>query len=208
MKVIFDFDDVIFDTKRFKVAMFHIFGKRKYENLEEHYDRTRLGGKPFSLRDFIHSVDENLSTEEKNYIYQEIIAVSEHVINHEVFDIMKRLGKDTCYIVTSGDSDFQMDKIQRSIGLDCIREIIVVPGSKKEAIEALCKKHKNEEVIFVDDKERFFNDITMEECPNLKTILFNSNGVETLEAEIQESKRVEASNEVTKSVSDQSFGMH
>lgn len=190
MKVIFDFDDVIFDAKRFKVAMFQILREHGYETVEEQYESIRKNEQPFSIHDFIHTLDTSLTSERQESLYQKILAVSEHVTNPEVVDIMKSVGKENSYIVTSGDYEFQMDKIRRSIGLDSVQEILVVPGSKKEVIEFLCKKHESEEVIFVDDKNHFINDIDMEQCPNLKTVLFNGHGVENLEAEITESQRM------------------
>lgn len=35
MKVIFDFDDVIFDAKQFKEVIFRSFEKRGYENIRK-----------------------------------------------------------------------------------------------------------------------------------------------------------------------------
>jgi FMN phosphatase YigB (HAD superfamily) len=209
MKVIFDFDDVIFDAKSFKVSMFQILAERGYKNLEVTYELARKNGRPFSLHEFIKSIDALLSSEEEEEIYQKILAVSEHMINHEVFAIMKSLGKDNSYIVTSGDSEYQMDKIQRSIGLNVVREVMLVSGSKKEEIKAICNRHADEEVIFVDDKLHFFNDIDMEACPNLKTVFFGDNGMQTLVAEITESRRMESmKSEASKPELGESFGMH
>ena len=99
------------------------------------------------------------------------------------------------YIVTNGDEEFQRDKIRR-LGVDMlVKEVSVVTGSKKEKIEEICKAFLEEEVIFVDDKNKFFVDINMEECPNLKTVIYNEYGLENLKAGIEASRQQEQSRE-------------
>jgi len=209
MKVIFDFDDVIFNAKGFKTAMFGILKEKGYGDVEKKYIDVRLREAPFSLFDFLREVDDTLTSSTQEELYQEILRVSEHVINHDIVDVMKRLGKKHCYVVTSGDARFQKDKIIRSVGEGVAQEVFVVPGSKKEVIQMLCQRHLNEEVIFVDDKLGFFNDLEMEACQNLKTILYNENGLANLEAEIAESEKMEQEkSEASKPGPDQSFGMH
>ena len=56
-----------------------------------------------------------------------------------------------------------------------------------EGIQNLCRKHADEEIIFVDNDANFFNDIDMMQCENLKTVLFNENGIGNLEVELQKS---------------------
>lgn len=187
MKVLFDFDDVIFNSQGFKNFMFQVLKDRGCVNVKSLYENTRKNGQLFSLYDFIHEADNTFTSEVQEEIYQQIIGISEHCINQEVFDSMKRLGKQNCYIVTSGEPRFQMDKIKRSIGSDAVQEVIVVGVSKAEVIHNLCRKHADEEIIFVDNDANFFKDIDMMQCENLKTVLFNENGIGNLEAELQKS---------------------
>ena len=53
-----------------------------------------------------------------------------------------------------------------------------------------------EEVLFVDDKLSVINKIPVEQCPNLKTVLFSEYGLETLKAEIEDSLKNEAAREL------------
>ncbi len=192
MKVIFDFDDVIFNAKQFKRELFWVLESHGYVDVSQLYEKARSSGEPFSLRAFIKAIDGTLSEDSFASLYETIIQKSKHLVNEEIFRLMKSLGKDNCYIVTNGVEEFQLDKIRRSIGEDSYREVIVVSGDKREAITMLCKRHGDEEVIFVDDKIAFLNALDFEQCKNLKTVLFNEHGFGNLVAEIEASQRGEA----------------
>lgn len=193
MKVIFDFDDVIFNAKIFKGIIFQIFEKYGYENVSGMYDIFRKENKPFSLRDFIKYVDPSLNVAVCEQMYQQIIGFCEHCVNHDVLDVMKKLGKEDCYVLTSGDWQFQKDKIERSIGYDVACEMVVAPESKRDEIVRFCKKYPDEDFLFVDDKQEFLDEVPKDECPNLKTILFDRDGLERLRTEIFNSKHDELS---------------
>ncbi len=195
MKVIFDFDDVIFNARAFKEIFFRVLEGRGYENIREKYETLRKEATPFSLYSFIRQVTAESSEENVVALYSEVMNSCESLVNHEVVNVIGRLGKENCYIVTNGDELFQMDKIERSIGIGAVREVFVVPGSKREKLAMLCARHNDETVIFVDDKLSFINDVPRsEECQNLKTVLFNEHGLATLEAKIIDSSGDELGN--------------
>ena len=83
-KIIFDFDDVIFNAKGFKTAMFGILKEKGYGDVEKKYIDVRLREAPFSLFDFLREVDDTLTSSTQEELYQEILRVSEHVINHDI----------------------------------------------------------------------------------------------------------------------------
>jgi hypothetical protein len=80
---------------------------------------------------------------------------------------------------------------------DYFSQVIVVPKTKKDVIEEICQRYSSQDIIFADDKAIFFNDIDMEKCKNLKTVLFNEHGLENLIAEIEVNKK-EESKEISK----------
>lgn len=179
MKYIFDFDDVLFfNTAKFKKHMYLCLEQAGVpQNVaEEYYKNT--GTKMFSLKELlIHfSVPENL--------YEKILNESYNSLNKDLLEIIKKLGKENCYIVTFGHGEFQLDKLKRT-GLETFfSEIVVVSGSKKEAVEKICLKHKDEKVLFIDDKAKHFENLDLKKCPNLKTILYDEQGLEKLMTEI------------------------
>ena len=99
---------------------------------------------------------------------------SKNFSNEELFKIIRKIGKDNCYIITYGNKEFNLDKITRSGAGDLFhkRNVFIVSGSKKDIIEKICDKHKDEEVIFIDDKAYHFKDLDFKKYPNLRTILY------------------------------------
>lgn len=114
--------------------------------------------------------------------YEDLIKpeVLESFVNQEVINIIKGLGKENCLILTHGGSEWQMNKIKNSGIADLFTEIVVVFNKKAEALEEICSRHRDEKVLFTDDKQEHFDDIDLSKCPNLETILFDDEGLEKL----------------------------
>ncbi len=174
MKYIFDFDDVLFHTtKSLKERIYETYEKSgvSREQIKEYVAKEDPNG--FSLKKLLSYF--SLPKE----LYDEIMDGSKDFVNEELLEIIKKIGKENCYIVTCGDEEFQKDKIKKA-GLDIFfREIIVVLGSKKEAVEKICEKHKDETVLFIDDKASHFGDLDFKKYPNLKTILYTGQNLES-----------------------------
>lgn len=113
----------------------------------------------------------------KEDLYGEILKESKNFTNKELLKIIKKLGKEDCHIVTRGGEEWQLDKIKRTGIEHLFSEIIVVWESKKEAVEKICARHKDEEVLFIDDKAENFEDLDFVKYPNLKTILYDEQGL-------------------------------
>lgn len=177
MKYIFDFDDVIFETTRHrKEHMFPLIEKAGIPlvEIEAYYKIARENC--FSLKKLLSYF--SLGGD----LYEKIMAKSKNFINEKVVEFIKKIGKDNCYIVTYGDREFNLEKIIQSGASDLFhnQNILVVSGSKKEVIEKLCNKHAEEKVIFIDDKIKFINDLDLEKCPNLKTLLYSGQNLEEI----------------------------
>lgn len=187
MKLIVDFDDVLFDVSKLKEKFFKVLTAHGVKNPKDEYHFERKNDRPFSLKLFLARIhkEENLKATTVNEMYEEVMTVCGALKNKELADVLTQCGRENCHIVTSGDKEFQMDKIMRSGANNLAQEIIVVPGSKKDTVESICLKYSDEKVIFIDDKVKFFDDITMEKYPNLKTILFDEQGLIALQREIK-----------------------
>lgn len=188
MKLIVDFDNVLFKTQELKNLLFQILYKHTILNVEELYEKERGKENPFSLKHFLHTVCEGRDTNLDSVLYEEVMSACKSKINEEILGLLESVGYENCYIVTNGDEEFQKDKIFRSGISTLLSKIVVVPGSKKEEIARICMEFPGEDIIFVDDKEKFFMDINMEVCKNLTTVLYNEKGFENLKAEIIKSK--------------------
>ena len=188
MKYIFDFDDVLFNnTAQFKEHAFRVIAKVgvPLDYVKEYYSEIRKQDSEFSLKDFIATLFERYNViidEEK--VYESIMSECSKFINVPLVEWVKKIGKDNCYIVSNGNEYFQHNKIKDSGLAPLFDEIFIVPGSKKEIIYDICDKNKNEKVIFIDNRNRFFKDLDFKKCPNLKTILYTGQNVESLLEEI------------------------
>src|SRR3989344_439375 len=191
MKLILDFDDVLMDTsllkKKISSSLYELgISKEVADNYYEQRDKSV----PFSLKSFLLSFLRKEKIESVSFVdlYEEIMVICSDILNKEVVQIAKNIGKENSFIVTNGDKEFQMDKIKKSGIESFFSEIYITNGSKKDIIENICLKNLNEKVIFVDNKIEFFNDLDIERCKNLKTILYDVNGFENLVVEIKKSE--------------------
>lgn len=183
MKFIFDFDDVLFhSTKLFKEHMYKVLEEAGIPRIlaEKSYEeskRNEMYWLKSILKDFSINPD----------LCEEILKESKNFINTELLDTVKKLGKENCFIISYGNHEFQYDKIKRTQIEDLFTEIVVVSGSKKDAIEKICAKYKDEKVIFVDDKAKHFEDLDFKKFPNLKTILYDEKGLEKITSVLSQS---------------------
>ena len=180
MRYIFDFDDVIFYTTKFRKEYTYTFFEKlsiNHEILEEYYQKAR--GENFSMKKLI----KYFSLKEE--IYDEVMQDCINFANKELIEIIKKLGKENCFIITYGEEEFQLDKIRR-VGVENLfsEVFVVVSDEKKELIEKICNQFRNETILFVDDKIKHFKELDLIKFPNLKPILFNEQGLEKLKEEI------------------------
>ncbi len=178
-KFIFDFDDVLFNnTKQFKKHMFSSIEEAgvPLPTALNYYKKVRKDQFPFSLKKFISKLfikQKKFSKKLEKDLYQKIMKECKNFTNTELLEIVKKMGKTNCYMVTNGDKDFQKDKIKRSNISQLFCEIHIVPESKKNVIEKICDKNRQGEIIFTDNRKIFIDDIDFKNCPNLKTIHYD-----------------------------------
>ncbi len=185
MKFIFDFDDVLFyNTDGLKKRIYFCLDKIgiPYNESEAYYKKIRGG--EFLLKDFIFELltKKGIKTVKTEDVYEDIMSKAPEFVNKDLTVLIKNLGKENCYLVTYGGYEFNKAKVEKSGLAPLFREIEIVQGSKKESVEKICEKYKDEQVFFTDDKIEFFKDLDFKKCPNLKTILYDEKGLEKLKA--------------------------
>ncbi len=191
MKLILDFDDVLFDTQKLKQRFFTVLSQHGVQNPEKEYHFERKDDRPFSLWLFLKRVCQIEGIPDAGLLYEEVMGVCDECRNEALVEVISELGSENCYIVTNGEDEFQKDKLVRSGVYTLVQGVFIVPGSKKENVESLCQRFKDEEVVFADDKGKFLDDIDEEAAPNLRKVLYDVNGFEKLTAQIQNSKAIE-----------------
>jgi len=176
MKFIFDFDSVLFNTREFLSYLYASIEKAGVPRdvAEEYY--KKVGGTQFHLKNLLVHLSLRAS------LYPEILGESKKFVNQELLAIVKKIGKENCYIVSHANEEWQLDKI-KSAGIESFfSKIVVVPESKKEAVEKICAEFNQEKVVFIDDKAKYFEDLDLKKCPNLTTILYDERGLEKIKS--------------------------
>lgn len=189
MKLVLDFDEVLFKTKKMKEHFVHVLANKGVDPrmTELLYMKHRETGIPFSLKRFLWAVAvrTDLRDVANKEVYEEILSACKKFINQDLVDLVTPFGRDTIIILTNGDKEYQMEKIKRTLGEDFAQEVIVVPGSKKEALHGICKQYAHEQIIFVEDQPKFLDDLDAEHINNLTTILFGMTGIDDVKEAIE-----------------------
>ena len=175
MKYIFDFDDVVFNnTSMFKKVMFSLIKAEGVDLNKAKKLYKKLRAKEFSLLKFLRLLFKSRKNKDLlvQNLYKKILQDCSLFLNKEIMRMIKKAGREDCYLVTNGEKKFQRDKIKKAGVVPLFKEIHIVSDTKKEVIEKICVKNKNEKIIFIDDKSIFFKDINMRVCKNLKTVLY------------------------------------
>jgi len=174
-KYIFDFDDVLFfNTEKFKKYMYKCFEEIgvSYDTVKNYYKIEKEKG--WTLHNLVASVisGENITSISKEELSEKIMKECKNFINNELVDKIKELEVKDCYIVTHGVNEYQYEKIKRTNLEPFFNQIFIVQDTKKGPVEMICGKFRDDEVVFVDDKEKRFADLDLEKCPNLRTVLY------------------------------------
>lgn len=185
MKLILDFDDVIFDTKSFKIKVFSGLDSSgiSAENVESIYQTQRSSFNITTLyREVIRFAGIVMSQEELEKKIETVLQDLHNYVDERLIQMINNIGKENCYILTAGDSEFQKQKLLFS-GISKIltnEQIIIVGSDKKESLRLVCGLHPNEPIIFADDKEINIQDAQSLMIPNLFPIEYDENGFKKL----------------------------
>lgn len=185
MKIIFDFDDVLFNnTAQFKEHIFKCLEDAGVPRVtaEGEYLSVRKTDIPFSLKRFLAllAVKNGLDMEKMRALYEDIMAPVKSFLNPALIQIAKNAGAENCFLVTNGEEGFQEDKIERTEVSKLFKEIFIVPEGKKIIIDDIYNKNPNEKIIFVEDRSRFIDELDLSKYPNLKIVHFNKDGLDKL----------------------------
>lgn len=184
MKYIFDFDGTLFNTDKLKEWRAKCFldagiGQKEHDL----FIKKTVGDNNglFSLKKLLDLVFEKktITGISKNAMQKRIMSICPDILNNNLVKLARKSGRDNCFIASHGDKEFQIEKIQKSGIADLFTEIFITPDSKKGIVENICKKFSGEEVIFIDNKQKVFDDLDLKKCPNLRTVLYTGQNLES-----------------------------
>lgn len=177
MKIIFDFDYTLFNTKKFYKALqinFKKLGINKELFSETYKKSKKKRGYYQPLKQF------NLITKEKTGLSLELLEKSlkktlsqtNQFLYSDVESFLKKINKNfSCIILSFGVSEIQKEKIKNLKIANCFEKIIIAQDIiKVKGMKQLLKKQ--EAAIFIDDNPRALFE-TKKVFPNLITVRIN-----------------------------------
>jgi len=174
-KYIFDFDDVLFfNTQKFKKHMYQCFEEIgvPYDTVKMYYKIEKEKG--WVLQNLVKSIlkGEHITSVNGDEFSEKIMIECKNYINHELIGLIEQLEVENCYMVTHGVKEYQLEKVDRTGLGSLFSEIYVVQDTKKGPVEMICEQFKDDEVVFIDDKEKRFADLDFKKYPNLRKVLY------------------------------------
>lgn len=179
MKIFIDFDDVIFNTKKFKQDLAGIFSAHgisgeEYEN--SYYDPN--DDQPIKIHDMedqiqrlkmSHSFDEkslrksldDFMQDSSSYVFEDVVPF---VGLHE---------NDKLSVLSFGNKVFQEKKVKSSKIQNYIPDIVITNKTKAEALADIFKENNNllkEKMLFLDDRTEQISEVK-KMFPDVATIL-------------------------------------
>lgn len=180
MKVFIDFDDVIFNTKKFKEDLKNMFPLHgvSSEIFDKYYvdpndSRAIKTFNPWLHIERICNNESEIDKEKLNKFVQIFIADISSYIFNDVYDFIETVDKKNIVVVSFGEQKFQAKKVFNSNIGKKIKNIVITQSSKKEVIEKILQKEKNmnqEKTFFLDDRVEQIKDVK-EKFPQIITIL-------------------------------------
>lgn len=158
MKIILDFDDTILNTGLLMKELVGIFTRAGLSEKDyyENYRRTKEIKGDFDLDLILNLSSETIDLDKKK-IKNEIAILfdgMEIFVYRDFFDFCKNFSRENMILLSTGEKDFQMNKIKGSKVIPYFSEVIVISREKSEKLKVISKKYPGEDMIFVDDKAR------------------------------------------------------
>lgn len=156
MKLLFDFDDTIFDTERLKeerlFTSLQEYGVTK-EDFENDYTSWRKTHPVYDIREHLrHLVTDHTLPVNVDTVVMNITEDLKTYVFPEYLDLIRLYGKKNSFIITQGENDYQRLKIKNSGIEEEVEGVFTVTTSKKEKVLELCARWGNESILFFDDK--------------------------------------------------------
>jgi FMN phosphatase YigB (HAD superfamily) len=180
MKIFIDFDDVLFDTRRFIFDIKKIFAESgvSEEIFEKYYkDKTRKNdnkiGKYNPYKQIRKIKKLGFETKKIEIRMNELLKNTARYLFKDGINFLKKFKDEYLYIASFGDKHFQKERIINSGIGKYFKKIIVVDVSKAIGIKRILRGKNiepGEAIIFIDDRVKFLEDIK-KSYPGMVTFL-------------------------------------
>jgi FMN phosphatase YigB (HAD superfamily) len=170
MKIFIDFDDVLFNAKKFKRDLICIFKKHgvdksKFEDSYYTYPKKNSNiGRFYYPGDQVKRLKKIYGLDTKN-IEREIGRLMNNLEKYIFRDVdlfLENYRKSDLFLITFGHKNFQKDKIKGAKIGKYFRNIIISRGDKLGEILKIARKYNfknNENILMIDDRPEYLERI-------------------------------------------------
>ncbi|MFO7807654.1 MAG: hypothetical protein R6V40_04530 [Candidatus Moraniibacteriota bacterium] len=173
MKIFTDFDDTIFNTKRFKNDFVKVFNKNGIS--KEEFNRTyynhsirEVGGYDFEKQLELINWPSEFSRKKAIQDFKELIDGLNGYVFEDFYSFVKKFDRENLFLISFGDSDFKNLKIKKSGVAQYFKEYKVVKEEGKGVFIKNCALER-EKLFLIDDRPEQLR-IAKEEVPQLVPI--------------------------------------
>jgi FMN phosphatase YigB (HAD superfamily) len=166
MKIILDFDDMIFNTHQLAQESVKVFEKFSFAEKEfwNAYQKCKEKMGDFDLDTVIDLIFnsnklDHLSVKsclsDKKKIKEEMNSLfcrAGDFVYPDFFDFINNFNKKDLILLSFGTIDFQGMKIKNSGIIPYFQEVIITGKDKSDDLKNILIKNKNEKIFFIDDK--------------------------------------------------------
>lgn len=178
MKIFIDFDDVIFDTRRFRIDFKNVFSQfgitddiftKNYYNYLPNKKNSPI--KTYLLGKHLEKINKDISFDklaiEKSI--QSFLNDTRKYVFSDAKNFLKRFSPSELFLISHGGRDFQRKKIENTQLEKYFHTVKISSGRKSQLICPLIKKWK-ERKFFLDDRAHYLEEV--KKCwPEIITIL-------------------------------------
>lgn len=158
MKIFIDFDDSLFNTKKFREKLVDIFlanGVSRKDFFATYYDypqKTSHGLKKYDPIRQIKMLNETLALNKKKLgkDLKEFIKDTKKYVFSDVASFLEICRRKDLYLISFGYTDFQFKKIKNSGLRVAFRKMMITDNNKNITIKSFV--HKEEKFVFIDDR--------------------------------------------------------
>lgn len=180
MKIFVDFDDVIFNTKKFGKDLKKTFTDGGIaEDVFNHdyldYPIKGLNGiRKYNVWHHLQLLENNgYRIENIKKAMRKLMKKMPSYVFKDIADFSKIFGKSNLYVLSYGDKKFQMEKILKSKVGTHFHQIIVLDKGKSAGIKRI-KKTVGEKIFFLDDRVVQIKEVK-KKLPYITTLLVKRN---------------------------------
>lgn len=173
MKIFIDFDNVVFNTSKFKRALVEILKKSGVtaKDFSDTYEQAKNGGGYSFARHVRLLSKKNLIRNVKNVrqAFDRSMTDLASLVFRDAYMFFMRHEKEELYLLSYGDPAFQKKKIAGSRVGKYFKRVIITKGDKgKEIVAAMDVRARSprETVIFIDD-----SDVHIREAHNIAGVI-------------------------------------